>query len=486
MACIAVGGWQHETNTFAPQLATYAAFVEADEWPGLAVGDEMFKAVDGVHLPITGALEELANTRHEIIPLLWCAAPPSSYVTDDAFERISKQLLDQIKSQMPLDGIYLDLHGAMVTQTYDDGESEILKRIRNLVGNDLPIAVSLDMHANVTEAMVELATVIDIFRTYPHIDMGETGARTARHLLQLMNGEHWFKSILKTDFLIPLNWGYTWMEPTASIYAGLDKIIGNDVYAAAIAVGFHLSDFEDVGPAVVAYGQSQSAADDACSQMLNWIQTNKNNFKGDILTPQHAVSQAIIVSENAPKPVTLADTQDNPGGGGTGDTTGILRELITQAANGAVVATIADPDTAASAHHAGLNSTIEIELGDKSGMPGHSPLATQAKVLALGDGQFVGTGPMYFGARMQLGLMALLDIQGIKVIVSSKKVQVADRSILRHLRIEPIEQKIIVLKSSVHFRNDFESISEQIFLVKALGAVIADPAELDYKKALRR
>ncbi len=483
MARIAVGGWQHETNTFAPFLAEYEDFVETDEWPGLAIGDKLFSATEGVHLPITGSLKTLRQTDHELLPLLWCSARPSSYVTDNAFERISNILLDQIRLHMPLDGIYLDLHGAMVTQTYADGESEILRRVRRMVGDEVPIAVSLDMHANVTKRMVDLATVIDIFRTYPHIDMGETGARTASHLLRLLNEKHWYKSIRKADFLIPLNWGYTWMEPTSSIYAGLSEEINNEVYAAAIAVGFHLSDIEQVGPAVVAYGQSQNAVDSATKKLLNVININRNNFKGEILSARDAVAQAVGISSDADKPVILADTQDNPGGGGTGDTTGILRELIAQQVEDAVVAVIVDAEVAAKSHQSGKEAIIDIELGDKSGMPGHSPLSTQAKVLELGDGCFTGTGPMYLGARMQLGLMALLDIAGIKVIVSSKKIQVADQSILRHLGIEPIKEKIIVLKSSVHFRNDFQDISERVILAKSPGAVIADPLELDYKNA---
>ena len=481
MARIAVGGWQHETNTFAPVLASYENFVEADEWPGLAIGDKLFSTTQGVHLPITGALERLRQTDHELLPLLWCSARPSSYVTDDAFERISNILLDQIHLHMPLDGIYLDLHGAMVTHTYADGEGEILRRVRQLVGNEMPIAVSLDMHANVTENMVDLATVIDVYRTYPHIDMGETGARAASHLLRSLNGEQWHKSIRKTEFLIPLNWGCTWMEPTSSIYAGLPEVINDEVYAAAIAVGFHLSDIEQVGPAVVAYGRSQDTVDFATETLLESININRNNFKGEILPAKDAVAQAIEISSHADKPVILADTQDNPGGGGTGDTTGILRELIAQQVQDAVVAVIADAQVAAKSHQAGTGVMIDIELGDKSGMPGHFPLSVQAKVLNLGNGSFTATGPMYLGARMQLGPMALLDIEGIKVIVSSKKIQVADQSILRHLGIEPVKQKMIVLKSSVHFRNDFQDISQCVLLVKSPGAVIADPLELDYK-----
>ena len=232
MAKIAVGGWQHETNTFAPIKADYHAFERGDEWPPLARGESMFEAVRGVHLPINGAIDALTGQGHVLAPLLWCSATPCAHVTRHAFETIMSMLLDELHSVLPVDGVYLDLHGAMVCEHLQDGEGEILRRVRQSVGWDVPVAVSLDLHANVTQQIVDQSTVIDIFRTYPHIDMGETGARTARHLDTILrSGEDWKKSYRQVEFLIPLNWGCTLIEPAKSLYGYLPSLISKEVPA---------------------------------------------------------------------------------------------------------------------------------------------------------------------------------------------------------------------------------------------------------------
>ncbi|MGA8399353.1 MAG: M81 family metallopeptidase, partial [Stellaceae bacterium] len=154
MPRIAVGGFQHETNTFAPQRATWEDFARADAWPGYVRGPELFAAVTGVNIPIAGAIETLQRLSHDLVPLSWCSAPPSSYVDEDAYERVAAGMLEDLATAGALDGIYLDLHGAMVAAHHEDGEGELLRRIRALVGDALPIVASLDFHTNMTEAMV--------------------------------------------------------------------------------------------------------------------------------------------------------------------------------------------------------------------------------------------------------------------------------------------------------------------------------------------
>src|SRR5258708_6561453 len=180
MAGMGVGGFQHETNTFAPQRATWDDFARADAWPGYVRGTELFDAVAGYNIPIAGAVETLRGLGHELIPLSWCSAPPSSYVDEDAYERVAAAMLQDLAAAAPIDGIYLDLHGAMVAAHHEDGEGELLRRIRALVGDALPIVTSLDFHTNMTAAMVRHASAMVGYRTYPHIDMAATGGRAAQ------------------------------------------------------------------------------------------------------------------------------------------------------------------------------------------------------------------------------------------------------------------------------------------------------------------
>jgi len=172
---VAVGGFQHETNTFAPAKADFTAFEQADSWPGLSRGNALFDAVKGMNLPIAGFVA--AASDFDLVPVLWCAATPSAQVTEDAFERISAMLIEGIKAAKA-DAVYLDLHGAMVVEHAQDGEGLLLARVREAVG-EMPIVVSLDLHANVTEAMMASGAAFVAYRTYPHIDMDETGARAA-------------------------------------------------------------------------------------------------------------------------------------------------------------------------------------------------------------------------------------------------------------------------------------------------------------------
>ena len=482
MARIAVGGWQHETNTFATIKADYHSFEKADEWPPLSTGEALFRNTKGVHLPITGAIAFLQQQQHQLVPLLWCSATPCSYVTEDAFERICAQFIQAIEAALPLDGIYLDLHGAMVCEHLQDGEGEFLKRVRQLVGDQLPISVSLDLHANVTPLMVQQATIIDIFRTYPHIDMGETGERAARHLHQLlMTGDPLYVAFRQLDFMIALNFGCSLIEPCQSVYGALPSYNNDKVPAISFACGFHLSDIHDVGPSLLAYGVTPDDANNAADAFLELIDSHRRDFGQKIWPAAEAVAHAIEQLEQGARTIVLADTQDNPGGGGSGDTTGLLQEMIVQQANAAVFGVVCDPLTVAAAEHAGVGKVFAASLGGKSGLAGQSPFECECRVLKLCTGNFIATGPMYKGAKMTLGPCALVEIGGVDVALSSSPIQNADQAIFRHFGIEPASRSILALKSSVHFRNDYTDLASEILVVAAPGAVFADPAKLHYQ-----
>jgi len=494
---IAVGGWQHETNTFAPIKADYTAFERADEWPALGVGEQMLDQVRGVHLPITGAIDALAESDYELVPLLWCCATPCAHVTRHAFETICQQFLQLIEQDLPLDGIYLDLHGAMVCEHLQDGEGEFLKRVRQQVGDEIPIVVSLDLHANITPLMVEQATVLDVYRTYPHVDMGETGYRAAKLLISLIStGERWLKSFHQLDFLMALNWGCTLVEPCRSIYQRLPGCINHEVKSLSFASGFHLSDIHDVGPSVVAYATSQQAADRAVASFADYVNAQKPRFYEKFWQADEGVARALEIVAEKGGTVVLADTQDNPGGGGPGDTTGLLQALIARQPNpsgpdkslseqagfgGAVFGVLADSETVQAAIRAGTGNRFNAQLGGKSGIPGHKPFQCDVTVERLTDGNFTATGPMYRGAHMALGPCALLRVGDIRIMLASKPVQTADQSIFRHVGIEPGSMALVALKSSVHFRNDFTDLATAILIITSPGVVVANPADLHYR-----
>ncbi|WP_366556581.1 M81 family metallopeptidase [Aquibaculum sediminis] len=480
---IAVGGFQHETNTFAPTKADYAAFAEGGGWPPVSRGEEVLAAVAGMNLPIAGFTEAARTAGHQVVPLTWAAASPSSYVTEDAFERICGQIIDDLAGLRGVDAVYLDLHGAMVTEHFQDGEGEILRRVRATVGRDLPVVTSLDLHANVTPEMVALSDGLVIYRTYPHVDMAKTGERAFVLLSGLLQGRRCAKAYRPLPFLIPLTSGCTLIEPAASIYAALEEIEAEEGLASlSFACGFGPADIHHCGPSVVAYGGDAAAVERAADRVQAMVAEQEAAFGGDILPAAEAVREARAVAGRRPgKPVVLADTQDNPGAGGDGDTVGLLEALVEQSAEGAVLGLLIDRESAERAHMAGVDSTVRLELGAKSGQPGHKPLVADFKVLRLGDGAFTCTGPFYEGARMRLGPMALLDLNGVQIAVASKKVQAADMEMFRHLGVEPTERPIVAVKSSVHFRAHFQPVAERVIVAAAPGPNPVDHSLLTYR-----
>ena len=483
MARIAFGGFQHETNTFAPSKATYADFVKPGAWPGLTRGTALFDAIAGINIPVAGYVEAARTQGHELLPLSWGNATPSAHVTEDAYERVVAQIIEDLATLKDLDGLYLDLHGAMVAEHVDDGEGEMLRRVRALVGPELPIAVSLDLHANVTPEMVAHADVLEIYRTYPHVDMAATGRRSAVQLDALIKGEGGrFKAFRQLPFMIPLTSGCTYESPAKEVYREV-KLLARDpgVTGVSFACGFCPADFPGAGASLVAYATSQQAADAAADSLFEAAVERESAFALEALMPTEAVREAMRIAAYSDKPVVLADAQDNPGGGGNSDTTGLLRALIAEGAQGAVLANLYDPEAAAAAHAAGEGAEVTLALGGHSRVPGDQPLQASFKVLRLGDGQCTGTGPFYKGAHMKLGPTALLETGGVRVAVASAKVQLADQAMLRHLGVEPAEQKILALKSSVHFRADFQPLAEAVLVVVSPGPVVLDNRELPFR-----
>ena len=484
MARIAVGGFQHETNTFAPSKATIEDFLRPGAWPGLTRGEGLFEAVAGINIGIAGFVEAAQAQGHDLLPLSWSQATPSAHVTEDAYERIVAEIVEDLEKLEDLDGLYLDLHGAMVAEHVDDGEGEMLRRIRAAIGPELPIVVSLDLHANVTEAMVEFSDCLEIYRTYPHVDMAATGKRAAAHLDALIAGRGGrFKAFRLLPFMIPLTSGCTHGGPAKEIYREV-KLLAQEpgVTAVSFACGFCPADFPGAGASLVAYGTSQEAADAAADNLYRVAVERESAFALEALSPTEAVREAKRIAASADKPVVLADAQDNAGGGANSDTTGLLRALLAERAEGAVLANLYDPAAAQAAHAAGEGAQVTLALGGHSGVPGDEPLEAEFTVLRLGNGRVTGTGPFDKGAHMQLGRTALLELEGVKVAVASAKVQLADQAMLRHLGVEPGEQKILGLKSSVHFRADFQPIAEAVLVVASPGPVILDNRELPFRR----
>ncbi len=481
---IAIGGFMHESHSFAPRPTTWPDFLHPGGFPPFQRSTTLIETLRPTSVPSAGAIAVADKAGVQLAPLTWCFANPAGPVQDQAFERIAASLIDALAATLdegPLDGIYLDLHGAAVVESFPDAEGEVLRRVRAVVGPDLPLTISLDPHCNLTPQMVALVDVCVPYRTYPHVDMKEAGAQAMRLLLaRIERGRTWASAFRSLDFWIPLGSQCTLMAPMHTVMAVLADLADRmGTVELAFCFGFPYADFAGCGPALAAFADTQAQADAAADAFLAEVAAREAEFVQDTLPSAEAVTEARRIAAGRPgKPVVLADTQDNPGGGGHGDTTELLSELVRQGARGAVVCLINDAESATACHAAGQGADLSLSLGGKSdGMP----FACTARVERLTDGVFTLTGPMGAGNPGNLGPTALVDIEGVRVVVVTRKMQALDQAILRHVGIEPADCPILALKSSVHFRADFGPIAERVVVAIAPGPVVADPAVLNFQ-----
>lgn len=472
---IAFAGFLHESHSFAPRATGWPEFLHPGGLPELMRGEQMRERLRGTSTCAGAAMEEAAG--HDCVPLAWCFANPAGPVTREAFERITAIICAALSDAMPVDAVFLDLHGAMVSDDFPDAEGEVIRRVRAILGHSVPIAVTLDPHANMTRAMCEGADVVVPYRTYPHVDMRAVGRRALRLLVQRAGrGRPWAMAFRELDVLIPITSQCTMVEPMAGVMAARERL-AEGVAELAYCFGFPYADFPGCGQAIACWAETEAQAAAAADALAAEIAARETAFTGGVLEAPEAVAQALALAGSG-KPVVIADTQDNPGGGGHGDTTGLLAELLRQGAEGAALAPMNDAAAAAACHAAGEGATITLDLGGKSD---GAPLRVTGVVERLADGRFTLEGPMGAGNPADLGPSALLRVGGVRVLVVSRKIQAHDQALFRMLGVEPAEQRILALKSSVHFRAHFQPIAAAVLVAAAPGPVVADPATLPFR-----
>ncbi|MEL0112293.1 MAG: M81 family metallopeptidase [Rickettsiales bacterium] len=475
MARIAIAGFMHETNCFVPDVTDFENFANPPDRPGILRGERILEEFAEKGASTAGFLKG-SDGNHEIAPLLWTSTTPGGYVTKHAYERIAGEIIARLSDALPVDAVYLDLHGAMVSEEFEDGEGELLRRVRAVVGEEAPIVISLDYHANVTQQMVRHADAILPYWTYPHVDQFDTGKRAAEAMKRLLvDGRPAGRALRHLPFLLPLNFQCTLVEAAA---ARLSK----DMLSLAYLAGFPPGDLREAGPTVSAHAYSQEEADAAVDEIAQLIALKEAEFAEPLLAPDEAVKEAIRIAVGAQKPVVVADTQDNPGCGGTADTVGMLEALVQNDAQNAIFGVVKDPAAAAAAHAAGVGGEIEVDLGGQADLPGVVPFHGTFKVEVINDGKYQTTGPVAQGKRYDVGPSALLSIGGVKVAISSERVQAHDRSVFEHLGVVLQDLDIIVLKSTAHYRAHFDPIAETTFAAIAPGGHGANPVDFPYRK----
>jgi microcystin degradation protein MlrC len=482
---IFVAGFQHETNTFAPSRADWAAFESGAGYPESTHGEAMLVRMAPTMLPMGGFIAAARERGWTLLPSLWAAATPSAHVTREAFEHIAGRIVGDARAG-GFDAVYLDLHGAAVAEHVADAEGELLERLRAVVGDAMPLVASLDLHANVTARMLRHASAMTAFRTYPHVDMAETGARAAALLAAVLEHGPLATHQVRLPFLLPLNAQCTLLEPAMQLFAS----IAASPVELSFAMGFPAADFPECGPVVFGHGHDAAAVRQAVEALAGRAVGLRPAWRLELLSPDDAVARALSLAAAASAPVVIADTQDNPGAGGDGNTTGMLHALLRAGAGrrwpgGVALGLLHDRAAAAAAHAAGVGARLELSLGRSvrafDGRDTDPPVQAQVDVIAISDGIVPLTGPMTAGNTATLGPCALLDVDGVRVLVSSAKTQMLDLGLYRFLGIEPTAMRVLVNKSSVHFRAAFAPIASHILVAQAPGPMAADPADLPWR-----
>ena len=481
---IAIAGFQHETNTFCPFPTALSDFEQADSWPGLTQGSDVIEVFKSLNIPIGGFIS--ANTDWVLMPILWASAEPAGIVQKQAFDEIVKMICEGITNAGQIDGVYLDLHGAMVTDNYEDGEAEIVQRVRQVIGDELPLVCSLDFHANISPQFIEDVSALSIFRHYPHTDMAYGGERAANLMkILLQTGKPFCKAFRQVDYLIPLSSQGTTRYPFDELYAGFDLLETHGIVSVDAAAGFPAADIHNCGPSVIALGYEKPAVDNAADSLEQRFIDAEENIEDDLLSPTDAIIKASELIKMNPEPVVLADVQDNPGAGGTCDTTAILQAAISEDCVRTIFGVICDSVSVEKCWQAGVGAELELSLGNAYPIAGAKRFSHQFVIEHLSDELVHCTGEMYAGCDADLGAMALLRANSLEndiyVILASQRFQCLDLALFRHMGLAIELPQIIVVKSTIHFLADFDPIAQEVLFVDAPGVHPCRLSHIDYK-----
>ncbi len=469
--------FHHETNCFCPNLADETAYKNYC----FEYGEHCFDAHYGVKNEM-GAFLDVFSERDDIetVPCVSMTASPCGPVTASVYNFVLGETEKTLKEKGPFDGVLISAHGAMVAQGHCDGEGDLLQKIREITGYDIPIIMSVDLHANITEKMAKNADAITVYEKYPHTDTYETGYLAAKLMADTLDGK--IKPCMayrRIPFLLPL---FPHEHPAiVPLYEKAQSFTAEkNVLSVRFAHGFFPSDIEEMGMSVVVVTDGdKNAAEKIADDLASEIEKRTPELKMEFPSLDAALDIALTEGE---KPVVIADASDNPGAGALSDTTHILKRILERGIKGAVIATIVDPESVEKCIKAGVGEEAELSLGGKSD-PQYSggPLNVRAYVKMLSDGKYISKAKIAYGAPFNHGKTAITEVLGNTVIITSIPRQPWDIEIFRSHGIAIEEKKILVVKSTIHYRASYGEIAREMIGVSLPGYSVPVPEDFEYK-----
>lgn len=504
-----VAGFSHETNTFLPTRTGRERFQERRELFGDGVIDEL----RGTNTCIGGCVDVAEREGVDLVPGLAASAMPGGVVANEAYEFYTDRIVADLEAAGDVDGVFLSLHGAMVPEEGDDGEGPLLSRVREVVGADTPVVATLDLHGNVTDEMVEAADALIAYECYPHTDTGDTGRTAMELLLEAARGAVEPTMAIERPPVLPYGPAQNTREgPMADVMAFARELEARDgVLKANVLPGFYKCDFPEMGFSVPVVADGDDAvARDAARDLAERVWNDREAFVVDYPDPEAAVAEAadrIAAGETEDGPVVMAELGDNPGGGGFADRTELLEAMLDAGLENAGIALFHGPDLVERAAAAGAGERLTVDLGGSSPDPGSDPIADlEVYVKAVADGRYRNTGPMSTGTKNDLAGAVRLQTAGVtagddaagtaagddgvaggpvEVIVTTNRTQPYDAEIWRHLGIQPDRLDALVVKSSNHYRADYEPMASSVIPVDTPGMTAVDPGAFDRERVRR-
>jgi microcystin degradation protein MlrC len=475
---------KHETNTFSPVPTPLARFRPL-------YGEAAIRAFRGTGTGLGAYLDVAEQERAEIVLPIAAGAPPSSPVDHSAYSHITDTICEAV-ARGGFDGIMLDLHGAMVTQNLEDGEGQFLKRLRAIDANT-PIAVSLDMHANLYDDIIANATVVTGYRTYPHIDTYETAKLAGDILLRAIRGE--VKPVMAwgNEPMLPhvMRQG-TDDHPNKELQHRCAAMSAEGALAASLFTGFPHADIANAGlSAVVVTDGDLKLAEDLRDELLGraWVEREAFVYKIEALQQSVARAKVIPPGQSGDGPIVLLDHYDNCASGGTMDTTAVLAEIMRQGLEDVAAFAIYDPAAVQQAIAAGIGAELSLSIGGKIKMPAipaeSPPLTVTGTVKTISNGRYRNRGPMGRGVQMDMGPAVVLDTGAVEIVLISHHAEPSDLNCFLSLGIDPLQKRYVMLKSRIHWRAGLGPMAREVVECAGVGVCTSDYSQLQFKKVRR-
>ena len=482
---VLIAQFAHETNTFSRMPTTLADYRR--RW--LLEGEAIVPRFRGTRTEIGGLIDHAGRAGWDLVPAVAANATPSGKLTREAWETIRDMIVNQARKAGALDAVVLALHGAMVSETEDDAEGALLEALRGAIGLAVPVAVTLDLHANATPRMARHANALISYRTYPHVDQYERAQQAAALIDRVLDGKaHPRCLIVQPPTLCGADHGRTVqpgpMRDLLAMADGFEKEEG--IHVVSIQAGFMPADIEWAGPSIaVTHEPGQAARARAIADTLSREIWRRRDEETIAYRSIEDVMAAVRADDGKGGPLVVADGTDNPGGGGYGDATRMLRALVDRGTQGAAVGHICDPAAVQAASKAGAGNTARVSLGGHVDPNFGEPIETNAQVQSLSDGVFVNDGPMGKGTTSEMGPTAVLRIGGVEVVVISNRLQNTDLQTFLSQGIDPAMRRVLVVKSVHHFRAAYAPIAREVMIVDSGALCTPDPKRHAYVR-LRR